>query len=73
MRIYEGLDYVDDDNNFDRDRLISDLKRAIVTNHGVYFGLFLESGYTNVNYVSSTGVNYGTCTMFINYETMSGS
>ena len=73
MRIYEGLDYVDDDNNFDRDRLISDLKRAIVTNHGVYFGLFLESGYTNVNYISSTGVNYGTCTMFINYETMSGS
>ena len=73
MRIYDGLDYLDDDNNFDESRLLSDLKKAIVKNHGVYFGIFLDSGMYDMLYVSSTGVNYGNVTMFTNYDTMSGT
>ena len=73
MRIYDGLDYLDDDNNLDETRLINDLKRAIVKNHGVYFGIYLDGGYGNINYTSSTGVNYGGCTLFVNYDTLSGT
>ena len=72
MRIYDGLDYVNDENQVEEDRLINDLKRAIVKNHGVYFGIYLGD-YYNKNYVSSTGVNYGNVTIFTNYKGMSGN
>lgn len=72
MRIYNGIDYVNDENIIEEDRLINDLKRAIVKNHGVYFGIYLGD-CRSINYTSSTGVNYGSVYMFINDESMSGN